>query len=117
MTENPFADRDIKEVGKKNVKAYMYENPEVKPFFQKEANYLMSELADTIKGDRYYVQAEQPGEYGLDSYGFWTGTKRHTSQDIAYLHDDLGYTYEQIKEGLEDIIEDMTVFLLILSRT
>lgn len=106
VTENPFADRDIKEVGKKNVKAYMYENPEVKPFFQKEANYLMSELADTIKGERYYVQEEQPGEYGLDSYGFWTGTKRHTSQDIAYLHDDLGYTYEQIKEGLEDIIED-----------
>lgn len=105
---DPFEERDIKEVGNRKVKAYMYENPEVKPFFQAEAEVMLRELYDTTKGERYYTEVEGgvPGEYGSDSYGFWTGTSRHTSADIAYLLDSLGYTYDQIEKGLNDIIKD-----------
>jgi hypothetical protein len=92
---DPFANRDIKEVGNQKVKAYMYENPEVKPFFQAEANIMLGELRDTVKGERIYQED-----------GSWTGTSRHTSDDIAYLRDSLGYSYAEIEKGLNAIIED-----------
>lgn len=105
---DPFADRDIKDVGNRSVKAYMYENPEVKPFFQKEAETLLGELRDTVKGERYYVNTPdgRPGEYGSDSMGFWTGTSRYTSPDIAYLLDELKISYADIEKDLNAIIED-----------
>ncbi len=92
---DPFENRDIKEVGNRKVKAYMYENPEVKPFFQEEANIMLGELNDTVKGERIYSEE-----------GGWTGTSRYTSDDIAYLRDSLGYTYAEIEKGLNAIIED-----------
>lgn len=101
--EDPFENRDIKEVGKKNVKAYMYENPEVKPFFRAEANVMLGELQNTTKGSKLYndeLYYESGGEQG------WEGTKRHTSDDIAYLRDELGYSYAEIEKGLKAIIED-----------
>lgn len=104
--EDPFYDRDIGEVGKRNVKAYMYENPEVKPFFQQEALGMLSDLRESIKGERTYIPEGLPGSYGLESYGHWTGTKRHTTDDIAELLDNYGYSYAEIQKGLDAIIED-----------
>ena len=101
--DNPFEDRDWYEVGKRNVKAYMYENPEVKPFFQAEAEIILGELRDTVKGERHFnsdLHYETGGEYG------WTGTKRMTSDSIAQMKDDWGYTYAEIEKGLNAIIED-----------
>lgn len=106
--DDPFENRNIKAVGNRKVKAYMYENPEVKPFFQEEANIMLGELRDTIKGEKIYTPTPdgRPGVYGAESYGVWTGTSRHTSQDIAYLLDDCKYTYADIEKGLNAIIED-----------
>jgi len=101
--DDPFEQRDIDDVGNRKVKAYMYENPEVKPFFQSEARIMLGELQNTVKGERWYNDAvyyESGGEAG------WSGTKRHTSDDIAYLLDELGYTYKEIEKGLNAIIED-----------
>ena len=101
--DNPFEDRDWYEVGKRNVKAYMYENPEVKPFFQAEAEIILGELRDTVKGERHFnsdLHYDTGGEYG------WTGTKRMTSDSIAQMKDDWGYTYAEIEKGLNAIIED-----------
>lgn len=106
--DNPFENRDIKAVGNRKVKAYMYENPEVKPYFQEAANVLLGELNRTQKGERLYtpVPGGVPGEYGSDSYGVWTGVPRQTSPDIAYLLDELHYTYDEIEKGIKAIIED-----------
>ena len=95
---DPFENRDIKDVGNRKVKAYMYENPEVKPFFQEEANIMLGELNDTVKGERIYTET--------DLGSVWTGTSRYTSDDIAYLRDAFGYTYAEIEKGLNAIIED-----------
>lgn len=103
---DPFDDRDIKAVGNRKVKAYMYENPEVKPFFQEEARMMLGELNNTTRGERFYTPTEYSNEYGAESYGHWTGVSRQTSEDIAYLLDGLNYTYEQIEKGLKAIIED-----------
>jgi hypothetical protein len=100
---DPFEKRDIKEVGNRKVKAYMYENPEVKPFFQAEANVMLGELQRSTKGERFYndeLYYETNGEKGF------FGTERETSGDIEYLLDELHYTYAQIEKGLKAIIED-----------
>lgn len=95
--------RDMKEVGKRNVKAYMYENPEVRPFFQREAQYMLNDLRNSVKGEKhyndelYYISGGEQGFYG---------TKRQTSDEIAYLLDNFKYTYADIEKGLKAIIED-----------
>lgn len=101
--ESPFEDKDMKEVGKRNVKAYMYENPEVKPYFQSEAAVMLTDLKNSIKGERgfndelYYITGGEEG--------FW-GTTRQTTEDIAYLLDEYKYSYADIEKGLKAIIED-----------
>ena len=100
---DPFENRDIKDVGNRKVKAYMYENPEVKPFFQEEAAIMLGELERTTKGEKWFnddLYYETNGEEG------WGGTSRNTSDDIAYLLDELGYSYAEIRKGLNAIIED-----------
>lgn len=101
---DPFYEKDIFEVGRdRKQKAYMYENPEVKPFFQEEARYMLGELDNSSKGERFYndqLYYDTNGEYGI------FGTKRHTSEEIAYLLDTFNYTYKDIAKGLNAIIED-----------
>lgn len=95
--------RDIEEVGNRKIKAYMYENPEVKPFFQAEAAYMLNDLKNSVKGQKHYndqVYYDSSGEQG------WYGTKRQTSEEIAYLLDNFKYTYADIEKGLNAIIED-----------
>lgn len=98
-----FMGRSWDEVGKRSVKAYMYENPEVKPYFQAEAQVMLMELADSTRGERFYNEDshyESGGENG------WGGVKRNTSDDIAYLLDSEGFSYEDIEKGLKAIVED-----------
>jgi ribosomal protein S11 len=100
---DPFAERDMIAVGKRNVKAYMTENPEVKPYFQDAARGMLFDLQNGVKGERLYndqLYYETGGEKG------WMGTKRRTTDDIADLLDQWGYTYDQIEAGLNAIIED-----------
>lgn len=101
--ENPFEERDWYEVSKRNVKAYMYENPEVKPFFQDEALALMSELNDTTRGERFY--SEEAFQRGGNEMA-WTGVSRHTSKSIETLLDSWHMSYADIEKGLNAIIED-----------
>ena len=102
VPEDPFEDRDYADVGKRNVNAYMYENPEVKPFFQAEARVMLGDLGNSIRGEKIFndqVYYDSGGEKG------WSGTRRQTTDDIAYLLDS-GYTYAEIEKGLNAIIED-----------
>lgn len=102
-TPDPFAERNMHEVGNRKVKAYMYENPEVKPFFQDAARGMLGDLHESIRGEKWYnddVYYESGGENG------WYGTKRQTTDDIAELLDQWHYTYDQIEKGLNAIIED-----------
>ena len=100
---DPFADRDMNEVGNRKVKAYQYENPEVKPYFREAALGMLGDLHNGTKGEKWYndeLYYESGGEKG------WGGTKRTTTADIADLLDNWHYTYDQIEKGLNAIIED-----------
>ena len=102
---DPFENRDIKDVGNRKVKAYMYENPEVKPFFQQEAYAMLGDLSRSVKGEKIWIQEVNPTTGLLENTSV-TGTTRQTTEDIAYLLDTWHYTYAQIEKGLHDIIED-----------
>ena len=99
LPDDPFADRNIEDVGKRNIKAYQYENPEVKPFFQQEAEVMLRELREGLKGQRYTLNDDA-------FHPTWTGQSRVTSDEIAYLLDVCNYTYDQIEKGLNAIIKD-----------
>ena len=100
---DPFESRDMEAVGSRSVKAYMYENPEVKPFFQREAEVMLGDLQRTTKGEIGY-NAQLHYDSGGEA-GFW-GVQRNTAPDIAELKDRFGYTYNQIEAGIKAIIED-----------
>ena len=103
QVDDPFEDRDWHEVGNRKVKAYMYENPEVKPFFQEEARNLLGELNSTTRGERWYndqLYYESGGEAGFG------GVSRHTSASMEELLDSWGMSYADIEKGLNAIIED-----------
>lgn len=96
---SPLDSRDIDEVGNRKVKAYQYENPEVKPYFQTEAQNMLYDLDNTIKGEKGVARDELGN---MEYYGI----TRQTTEAIAYLKDNYGYSYEQIRQGLNKIIED-----------
>lgn len=99
---DPFKDRDYENIRK--VKAYQYEHPEVRPFFQAEAKVMLGDLNNSQKGERYVIG--DISQTGNGDYRF-AGQKRHTTEDIAYLLDSqYGYTYADIRKGLNAIIED-----------
>ena len=100
---DPFAERDMNEVGKRNVKAYMSENPEVKPYFQDAARAMLFDLQNGTKGERIFNE-QMHYESGYEKG--WMGTSRRTTSDIADLLDQWGYSYAQIEAGLNAIIED-----------
>ena len=114
---DPFDERDVKRVGDRKVKSFMAENPEVKPYFQAEANILLGELNNSVKGERFYTATpdghlDKDGgmTYGSDSYGVWSGTSRSVTPDIEQLLDNAkgdgkGYSYDEIRAGLESIIK------------
>lgn len=101
--DNPFYDRDWREVGSQKVKAFMTENPEVKPFFQDAALGMMYDINNGTKGERFFneqLHYESGGEKG------WMGVKRRTTDDIADLLDGYGWRYADIENGLNGIIDD-----------
>lgn len=101
--ESPLENRNIDEVGNRSVKAYQYEHPEVRPYFQEMARYMLGDLNDSVKGEKHFndqVYYDTNGEAG------WIGTKRQTTSDIADLLDNYNYSYADIRKGLEAIIKD-----------
>lgn len=106
---DPFEDREMKEVSKdRKVNAYQYDNPEVKPFFQEEANILLGELQRTQKpetiynGDLKYSMTYEAAQDIPDIYR----TPRMTTESIEYLRDTVGMSYADIEKGLNAIIKD-----------
>jgi len=100
--ENPFSGRNWSDVGKRNVTAFMQDNPEIKNLFRAEAQNMLMELADTTRGERWYNDQTYYESGGKKGFG---GVKRNTSDEIAELLDS-GMTYEEIENGLNAIIRD-----------
>lgn len=92
---SPLENRDIETIGKQtNVNAYQYDNPEVKPYFQ--------EMAQMIGEDLAYISSSENRSTAKGG-----GTKLNTTTEaISTLHNEMGYSYDQISKGLQNIIDD-----------
>jgi hypothetical protein len=102
QTKKKYSDPDLhidkrtnEDIKNKNVNAFQYDNPQIKPFFQEQARYLLKDLQSGLKGRRNY----DPETW------LWSGEKRTNSEPIIKLLNS-GMTYEQIEKGLQRIIED-----------
>lgn len=103
ISGNPLAGRTEESVGSRSVKAYQYENPEVKPYFQDAARGILSDINSSMPGQRTFneeLHYQSGGEKG------WSGNKRITTADLAEIKDTYGYTWDELREAAEDIIHD-----------
>ncbi len=91
--KSPLQDRDIKTIGKEKVNAYQYDNPEVKPYFQEMAQMLGEDIGNIGSEDNRSTVK-----------GGGTSLKTNIS-GIKQLRE-MGYSYNQIIDGLTNIIED-----------
>lgn len=93
--ESPLKNRDMSTIGKQtNVNAYQYDNPKVKPYFQEMAQQMGEDLAYISSSDN---RSTQKGG----------GTKLSaTTKAMDILHNEQGYSYDQIAKGLQNIIDD-----------
>ena len=93
--ESPLKNRDMSTIGKQtNVNAYQYDNPKVKPYFQEMAQQMGEDLAYISSSDN---RSTQKGG----------GTKLSaTTKAMDILHNEQGYSYNQIAQGLQNIIDD-----------
>jgi YD repeat-containing protein len=93
----PLENRDLKNVGSKEIKSYQYEHPEIKPYYQEEANILKGELERTKSGNDV--------TYKRDTQGYLTGVERSgriTSQSIGEIKDATKASYEEINKAFKD---------------
>jgi len=94
----PISERTFKEIGDKKIKAFQYENPEVKPFYTEKANELLIDVRNTAKGEKTYNWNDGDLTVG--------GMPRTTSPMVAEIKDSTGATYEQIEDSLNRLIND-----------
>ena len=68
---------------------------------------MLWELKNSTDGER----VKKGVKYGLDGEigafdNEWLGTKRQTSDELAYLRDNFSYSRDELEKGLRAIIED-----------
>lgn len=91
--------RTWEDVGDRKVKAFQYLFPEMKEYYMPLANELLSDLSNTIKGEKILT-----GNY-VDGYE-WAGQSRLTSEAIANIKDSTNASYDDIRDALERLIAD-----------
>ena len=92
--------RSWEDVGNRQVKAFQFLFPEFKDYYTPLAKELLSDLKNTIKGERI-----KTGSYQLGNEEF-TGISRYTSEAIARIKDNTNATYDDIEIALNRLIKD-----------
>lgn len=95
----PISERSIEDVASKEVKAFQYTNPEVRPFIKNEAQNIMNELKQGVKGNRF-ATTDEGGDL------IWGGIKRFQSKSIDQIQDLTGADYNHVENALQRIIDD-----------
>ncbi|HYE12246.1 MAG TPA: LPD38 domain-containing protein [Patescibacteria group bacterium] len=97
----PIDDRNFDNVGSRKVTAIQHENPELKPYIQTEAKRLLTELKNTIKGEKTIGENEQ-GETTYQG-----GVKRQTSKSIERILElESKPSYAEIEDSLNRLLHN-----------
>lgn len=95
--------RDMSMRMKRGQHSFQYDNPEIHEYMKQAAEMLLDEIQNSTRGERVATQVEY-GDNG--GYHHWTGTKRYTTEGIAYLKDNFGISWDNIARAAENIIKD-----------
>ena len=89
--------RTPEEIKNPRVNAFQQENPDVKPYFRDAAYDLKTALDGgyTVKGERFM---REDGSFG--------GSKFSSTPEIAELHQDYKMSYDDMRKGIQGIIDD-----------
>lgn len=90
-----ISDRTYESVGSRNMPAFQYAHPQLKPYYLGIAQELIGDVQNTVKGERFQLQD-----------GGYTGTQRLTSPQIETIKERTGASYKQITDALNRIIND-----------
>jgi hypothetical protein len=92
--KSPLQNRDIKTIGKDTkTNAYQYDNPEVKPYFQQMAQMLGEDVGNIASEDNR--KTTKGG-----------GISLNTNISAVKQLKEMGYSYNQIIDGIVNIIDD-----------
>ena len=95
--------RDMSMRMKRGQHSFQYDNPEIHKYMKEAAQSLLEEIYNSTRGERLAT----PVEFGDNGgYYHWTGTKRHTTDGIAYLKDNFGISWDNLAKAAEAIIKD-----------
>lgn len=92
--------RTWEDVGSRQVKAFQYLFPEMREYYMPLARELLSDLSNTIKGERIQIGTYEQGDQE------WIGVSRMTSDAIARIKDTTNASYDEIENALERLIND-----------
>lgn len=95
--------RDMSMRMKRGQHSFQYDNPEIHKYMKDAAQSLLEEIHNSTRGERLATPVED-GDNG--GYYHWTGTKRHTTDGIAYLKDNFGISWDNLAKAAEAIIKD-----------
>ena len=95
--------RDMSMRMKRGQHSFQYDNPEIHEYMKEAAEMLLEEIQNSTRGERFATPVED-GDNG--GYYRWTGTKRHTTDGIAYLKDNFGISWDNLAKAAEAIIKD-----------
>ena len=92
--KSPLQNRDINTIGKDTkTNAYQYDNPKVKPYFQQMAEMIGEDIGNIASPDNRKTQKGG-------------GTALNTNIPAIKQLKEMGYSYDQIVDGIVNIIDD-----------
>lgn len=92
--KSPLQNRDINTIGKDTkTNAYQYDNPKVKPYFQQMAEMIGEDIGNIASPDNRKTQKGG-------------GTALNTNIPAIKQLKEMGYSYDQIIDGIVNIIDD-----------
>ena len=98
---NPYGDTTLDEITR-STRTYSDMNPGARQYIEEAALGFLYDVNNSTRGERWYNDDLYYSTGGEQGFG---GTARHTSDDIAYLKDSFGYTWEEIRKAAEDVVK------------
>lgn len=90
-------ERKYEDLSDPKIMSYQFLHPELADYIQSMATYILGEVRNSVKGERFYTEHE--GDITI------TGTSKYVSETVQRIQDETGATYAEITQALQNIIE------------
>lgn len=98
---NPYQGVTLDEITR-STRTYSDMNPGARQYIEEAALGFLYDVNNSTHGERWYNDDLYYSTGGEQGFG---GTARSTTDDIAYLKDSYGYTWEQLQKAAEDVVK------------